>query len=298
MNYIIFDLEWNNGYNHGIHKYINEIIEIGAVKLNDRLEIIDTFKQLVIPIYTKKLSSRCMRLTKITPEEISESGIDFNEAFSDFDRWSGTGETVFMSWSNSDLFVMSNNFLLYNNNCNISFIKNYCDVQKYCMTFVKREGENSNNQIGLSDCAEKMGIEIDTENLHRALTDCYVAAQCFKKVYNEDILKRFIHKCDNCYFERLLFKPYYITDPTSELFNVYHHELTCPVCKNKIKPSSEYIVQNKSFKGAVKCRKCRRSFWVFIRAKKTYDEVVIKEHYIEMNKKRARKLFSKPSPEK
>ena len=293
MNFIIFDLEWNNGYNHALHKYLNEIIEIGAIKLDENLNVTDTFKQLITPKLTKKLSSRCKRLTKITVEEIEECGIDFNSAFSDFERWSGSGDNVFMSWSNSDLFVMSNNYLINNNNCNISFIKKYCDVQKYCMAFVKREGENNNNQIGLSNCAELLEIDFDTESLHRALSDCYLAAECLKKVYSKDKLEPYIHQCDSSYFERLLFKPYYITDPTSELFNVYHYDLECPVCNNTIKPSKEYIIQNKAFKGAVKCKKCRRSYWVFIRAKKTYDDVSVKSHYIEMNKKRARKLFSK-----
>ena len=293
MNYIIFDLEWNNGYNHALHKYLNEIIEIGAVKLDDKLNIKETFKQLVIPKFTKKLSSRCKRITNITPEEINESAIDFNKAFSDFERWCGSGDNVFMSWSNSDLFVMSNNFLLNNNNCDISFIRKYCDVQKYCMAFVKREGENSNNQIGLSNCAELMDIQIDTEKLHRALSDCYVAAECFKKVYDKEKLQGYIHECDNKYFERLLFKPYYITEPVSSLFNVYNYELDCPICGGVIKPAKEYIVQNKSFKGAVKCKKCRRKFWTFIRVKKTYDDLMIKTHFIQMNKKKARKLFGK-----
>ena len=188
---------------------------------------------------------------------------------------------------------MSNNFLIYNNNCNISFVKKYCDVQKYCMAFVKRDEENKNNQIGLSDCAEKLGIEVDTENLHRALSDCFVAAECFKKVYDREKLNAYIHQCDSSYFERLLFKPYYITDTNSELFNVYKYELECPVCKHKMKPSKEYEVHNKAFKGAVRCRKCRKSFWAFIRAKKTYDDVVVKVHFVEMNKKRARKFFGK-----
>ncbi|MBE6741758.1 MAG: exonuclease domain-containing protein [Ruminococcaceae bacterium] len=290
LNYIIFDLEWNNGYSHALGKYINEIIEIGAVKLDSKLNIVDTFKQLVIPQYTKKLSSRCKRFTKITPEEIKENAIDFNSAFSDFERWSGNDDNVFMSWSNSDLFVLSHNYLINRNNCNISFIQKYCDVQKYCMAFVKKD-ESDNNQIGLSDCALKMGIEIDTEKLHRALSDCYVAAECFKKVYDAKKLSAYIHNCDANYFERLLFKPYYITEADSELFNVYKHDLTCPVCSGRIKPSSEYIIQNKAFKGAVRCRKCRKSFWVFIRAKKTYDDVIVKERFVEMNKKRARKIF-------
>jgi len=160
------------------------------------------------------------------------------------------------------------------------------------MSFVKKEGSN-NNQIGLSNCAEMLGINVDTESLHRALADCYVAAECLKKTYDPDVLKNYINECDSRYFERLLFKPYYITDKDSELFKVYQHNLTCPCCKSTIKPAKEYIVQNKAFKGAVRCKKCRKSFWVFIRAKKNYDDIAIKEHFIEMNKKRALKLFSK-----
>lgn len=54
MEYIIFDLEWNNAFNYRTQKGINEIIEIGAVKLNDNLEVIDTFKQLIYPQAFKK----------------------------------------------------------------------------------------------------------------------------------------------------------------------------------------------------------------------------------------------------
>ena len=45
MNYIILDLEWNQG-NEQKEKQLKElpfeIIEIGAVKLNSRMEICDT----------------------------------------------------------------------------------------------------------------------------------------------------------------------------------------------------------------------------------------------------------------
>ena len=53
---------------------MNEIIEIGAVKLNNKLETVDTFKQLVMPKLTKKLSGRCKNLTNITNEELKENG--------------------------------------------------------------------------------------------------------------------------------------------------------------------------------------------------------------------------------
>ena len=39
MNFIIFDLEWNNAYNYKLKRGMNEIIEIGAVKLDENLKI-------------------------------------------------------------------------------------------------------------------------------------------------------------------------------------------------------------------------------------------------------------------
>ena len=290
MYYIIFDFEWNNAYSHAVHNFMNEIIEIGAVKLDEKLNIVDTFKQMVNPVFTKKLSGRCKKLTGITNEELKENGIPFNRAFSEFARWGAGDDNVYMSWSNSDLYVLSNNFLQHNGSCKVDFMHNYCDVQKYCMYFVKRSEEEKNNQIALAKCAEIFGVDVDTEKLHRALADCYVTAECFKKVYDKEKLATYIRKCDSTFFERLLYKPYFITDLQSNLFNVYDVELKCPECQRKMKSNGNYIVQNKSFKGSARCRRCHKTFWVFIRAKKNYDDIAVKTHYVEMNKKRARKL--------
>ena len=52
MNYIVFDLEWNQcpGGKKGANKKIPfEIIEIGAVKLNNEKEVTDTFHQMICP---------------------------------------------------------------------------------------------------------------------------------------------------------------------------------------------------------------------------------------------------------
>ena len=54
MNFIIFDLEWNNAYNYKLKHGMNEIIEIGAVKLDENLDVVDTFKQLIITAAFKK----------------------------------------------------------------------------------------------------------------------------------------------------------------------------------------------------------------------------------------------------
>ena len=58
MNYIVFDLEWNQcpyGKERENDKLPFEIIEIGAVKLNKQFEIMDNFQCLVQPMVYKKL---------------------------------------------------------------------------------------------------------------------------------------------------------------------------------------------------------------------------------------------------
>ena len=50
MNYIIMDLEWNNTYCKKKKGFMNEIIEIGAVKLNSNLDIIDTYSIFVLSL--------------------------------------------------------------------------------------------------------------------------------------------------------------------------------------------------------------------------------------------------------
>jgi len=51
MNYIIFDLEWNQSSRKEREEphLPFEIVEIGAVKLNERREVVDTFERRVRP---------------------------------------------------------------------------------------------------------------------------------------------------------------------------------------------------------------------------------------------------------
>ena len=55
MNYIILDLEWNQAIKKMKLYLEGEIIQIGAVKLNEFFEKIETFKIGIAPKYYKKL---------------------------------------------------------------------------------------------------------------------------------------------------------------------------------------------------------------------------------------------------
>ena len=63
MQYIVLDMEWNQPWDmkKAIREPIylkGEVIQIGAVKLNDSFEIVDTFKALISPVYYKKMHSK------------------------------------------------------------------------------------------------------------------------------------------------------------------------------------------------------------------------------------------------
>lgn len=70
MIYIILDMEWDGAYCPKISRFINQIIQIGAVKLNENFEIIDTFEKTVRSSFSKKVSGRFTALTGITTDDM------------------------------------------------------------------------------------------------------------------------------------------------------------------------------------------------------------------------------------
>lgn len=286
MDYVVVDLEWNNAFDYKTKKGINEIIEIGAVRLNHNLQVVDTFKQLIKPKLSKKLSTRFVDLTGITREEISEYGIPFDRAIADFTRWSAGDDVLFMSWSNSDLYVLVSNYRRFFGTTSVSFIKKYMDVQKYCQNEMKITGKD---QVSLAHCAEMLNISIDDLCLHRALEDCYLEAECFKSVYNKNTIADQVSFCDEDFFARLAYKPYLLTVPVSSYYNLYKDEFLCPVCNDRMSRLSDAQVVNSAFKFVCGCKKCNKKFWMFVRARKTYDGVTLSKRAVMMNKSRAKK---------
>lgn len=95
MNYIIVDLEATCWENKAAGK--NEIIEIGAVKVNSDREIVGEFQTFVKPIKNPTLSEFCKDLTSIRQEEV-DNAPHFFEALKLFQDWIGTGAFFLCSW--------------------------------------------------------------------------------------------------------------------------------------------------------------------------------------------------------
>ncbi len=103
MNFIVYDLEatcWENPR----HSFVQEVIEIGALKLNNYGEVESEFSCFVKPVYHPTLSPFCQKLTTITQEEV-ERADEFPKVVEDFQDWLGfldNEEYLLCSWGNFD----------------------------------------------------------------------------------------------------------------------------------------------------------------------------------------------------
>ena len=97
MNYIIFDLEWNQAADLKTKTENSlefEIIEIGAVKLNEKRELIDKFHELIKPQVFHKMNQVTGELLHLELEQLGNCRT-FVQVAADFIRWCGT-ERVFV----------------------------------------------------------------------------------------------------------------------------------------------------------------------------------------------------------
>ena len=94
MRYIVFDLEWNQGHpsREGANRALPfEVIEIGAVKLDENFNIIDSFHRIIKPVVYPVLFKYTREIISLTERELS-MGTDFVTACKEFLRWCRKGD--------------------------------------------------------------------------------------------------------------------------------------------------------------------------------------------------------------
>lgn len=105
MDSIIIDLEFTNVYKNKAKRWTHyEVIQIGAVRLNDEMEIIDTFNSYVKPKYTVG-NRRVRELTGISNPMLKEEQC-FEEVFLQFLDWIGGKSYKLYSWGDADIRVI------------------------------------------------------------------------------------------------------------------------------------------------------------------------------------------------
>lgn len=116
MNYIVLDMEWNQKIKGKPRVRFpvllnGEIIQIGAVKLDEEFSVIDTFKIMVSPKYYTQMHEVVSEITKITAEDL-KYGFPFKVAFDHFKKWCGN-EFSFITWGFDDVNMLKDNMLLH-----------------------------------------------------------------------------------------------------------------------------------------------------------------------------------------
>ena len=280
MNYILMDLEWNDAYCKRLNGFVNEIVEIGAVKLDENFNEIDRFSQIVRSAITKRLSSRFKELTGITNEQMQE-GIPFGEALQRYKKWAGE-DTVTLTWSNSDLHTLYHNCVNFIGDYKAAEIGRYVDLQKYFQYELSLVGKNQKNQISLSNAAILFDINFENETLHRALDDSYIAAAILRKCYVKERFEKFIIDTSNDnFYKRMMYKSHYIQDMSEPSINKEQLYINCPKCKSKARRNTVWRLKMPWFHASFFCENCKLRFKAAVALKKLYDRVEVKKRVFE-----------------
>ncbi|MBP9988568.1 MAG: exonuclease domain-containing protein [Ruminococcus sp.] len=274
MHYIILDLEWNNTYARKNKGFINEIIEIGAVMLNDNLDTIKEFSCLIKPQISKRLRSNIKQLTHITNDDV-RNGIPFNDAMSEFNAWIGDEENVILTWGDGDIRVLIENYKYLNSITTIPFLENYIDIQHYFQIKMKMP---LSKQIGLFNAAEAVGINPDDFSHHRALDDSLLTADCFRKVFDKADFFDSIKPCNEEFYKKLFFKPRVISNINNSLVDRDLLNYKCDKCGVNGKLLKGWKFSNQYFRAIYQCPECGQKVRVAVRFKKYFDRLETKKN--------------------
>lgn len=176
MNYIIFDLEATCWPEKGKHK--SEIIEIGALKINDKQLIVSEFNSFVKPINHPILSEFCKKLTSIQQQDIDISEF-LPSAIEKFKKWIGfeNEDYLLCSWGFYDRKQLISDCTLHEidfkwTNKHISLKHQYANLKKL------------DRPIGLGNAINAEGLQFEGI-AHRGIDDARNIARIFLRYFND-----------------------------------------------------------------------------------------------------------------
>lgn len=182
------DMEWNQAMsaNSSIYNYLpihlrGEIIQIGAVRLNDDWTPGEEFQIDVKPVFFRKMHYKVKKLTGIDSERLATAP-EFKEAFAEFRKFCGE-DCTFLTWGYDDKGIMEQNIIVHDEDWD--WISGWVNLQ---VIYNMQSDDGSNNQKSLATAMEHFEIE-QTRVAHDALGDAYNTALVCSRLNMEDGLK-------------------------------------------------------------------------------------------------------------
>jgi inhibitor of KinA sporulation pathway (predicted exonuclease) len=175
MYYITLDLEWNQAYAQkalAVQRRLacrlrGEVIQIGAVKLDSKMNICGSYQIIVKPQHFKKLHRHVSELTGITQEQM-DLGTPLPVAAERFKKWCGK-DFCFLTWGPDDIPMLKENFNVHG--IPSSWLDKVYDLQ----VIFNRQTDDSSKQRSLEYAMDYFGLEQHLP-AHDALNDAYFTA--------------------------------------------------------------------------------------------------------------------------
>lgn len=185
MNYIVLDLEWNQGQkrNPKIEAPPFEIIEIGALKLNEAFELIDVYESLVKPQIYNTMHKITAELVHLNMSDLKNARL-FKTVAKEFLDWCGE-DSIFCIWGVQDLTEWQKNMDYYHMPPLSQGPIPYYDVQKLYSIYA---GDQKKREA-LHNVVELEGMVDEEVSFHRALGDAYYTARILRYIASEELLK-------------------------------------------------------------------------------------------------------------
>jgi len=183
--FIIFDLEatcWDKSEGNN---QINEIIEIGAVKLDENAKQIDTHQTFIRPTKNPILSEFCIGLTSIKQDDV-DSAPYFAEAIHNFENWisDNNSDTALISWGYYDKNQLLKECASKNYHGEIiNLLDNHFSLKH---DFAKMKGIKA---CGMKRALEILKIPLDGTH-HRGIDDALNISKIFKTIFNQWNIER------------------------------------------------------------------------------------------------------------
>ena len=173
MNYIIFDLEATCWEIPPIG-YEQEIIEIGAFRVNQYGEVRGKFARFVRPTMHPNLSLFCKTLTGITQEDVNRAKT-FPVVIEEFMEWARVGEENYVlgSWGNFDKKILITECKLHR--MEVDWLESHINLKA---DYQRLRG--SKRAIGMKKAVENEGLFFSGSH-HRGIDDAENLTKLFLK---------------------------------------------------------------------------------------------------------------------
>lgn len=185
MNYIVLDLEWNQSdtaSEEEIAELPFEIIEIGAIKLNEEGVMVSEFNEIVKPSVYHQLHHITSKLIHMQMSELLR-GQPFPTVAHKFLDWCGQ-DYIFCTWGTQDLTELQRNLRYHNMKPLADGPIAYLDVQKlFSIAYEDRKIRRS-----LEYAVDYLQMDKDIP-FHRAFSDAYYTAGVFAGIKEKEILR-------------------------------------------------------------------------------------------------------------